>query len=263
MTKKGVIIAVVAVLVIIAAIVIPLTYSFMTAEVTGRVEAERQIQSADFRIYSYEYFFNACADINKAEIRYDTQYDVLQALTEGTDRYERQIRTVSVLYANIEQLKTDYNADAAMEGTRGQFRDTKLPSRINIDIHIYETQNFLSREAINEYMKRMDVPNKLWYIYLITEGGAYIGYHITRTYPISIAVAMSNPEQIKSSSNGKVSIPAPGIDGVYYNGVDPSLYYAFDAETDAMILFTHDFLAYDKPLDLPDGQAPRLHLVLE
>lgn len=124
-------------------------------------------------------------------------------------------------------------------------------------VPIYETQNYLSRLAINEYMKRMDTPDKLWYIYPMTESGAYIGYYISRTYPISIAVAMSNPLQKLSGNNGNVVVPAPGIDGVYYNGVDPSLYYFFDASTDAMVLLTTDFVALDYPLDV---DAPVLNI---
>lgn len=115
---------------------------------------------------------------------------------------------------------------------------------------IYETENFLARKAINEYMERMDTPNKLWYVYLMSESGAYIGYHILRTYPISIAVAMSSPMQIITWVEGTVTIPAPGIDAVYYNGVDPTLYYGFDAETNAMVMWTTEFVAYDAPLDL-------------
>ncbi len=129
-----------------------------------------------------------------------------------------------------------------------------IMSRAQTNVPVYQPQHFLAREAINEYMRRMDSPDKLWYIYLMTESGAYIGYHITRTYPLSIAVAMSNPVQVRT---GPVVVPAPGVDGVYYNGVDASLYYAFDAETDALIMWTVDFVAYDQPLQI---DVPRLHI---
>ena len=106
-------------------------------------------------------------------------------------------------------------------------------------------------------MKRMDTTDKLWYVYLYADSGAFIGYHISRTYPISIAVGMTNPSQ---KIIGPVVVPAPGIDGVFYNGVDPTLYYCFDAETDAMIMFTTEFIAYDFPLDL---DVPLLKIKVE
>lgn len=125
----------------------------------------------------------------------------------------------------------------------------------------YQPQEFLARKAINEYMERMDTPDKLWYIYLMSESGAYIGYHISRTYPISIGVGMTSPERwVAVPDDGtiyKVKSVAPGIDGVFYNGVDPTLYYCFDAETDAMIMFTTEFLAYDKPLAI---EVPQLRI---
>jgi hypothetical protein len=115
-------------------------------------------------------------------------------------------------------------------------------------VPIPEIENFLARQAIAEYMERMDTPNKLWYIYVYADSGAFLGYFISRTYPISISVAMSNP--VRYFENG-ATLPAPGIDAVYYNGVDPVLYYFFDASTNAMCLLRGElWLAFDAPLAL-------------
>jgi hypothetical protein len=121
-------------------------------------------------------------------------------------------------------------------------------------VPIPEVENFLARQAIAEYMKRMDTPNKLWYIYVYADSGAFLGYFISRTYPISISVAMSNPQRYYSS----IALPAPGIDAVYYNGVDPVLYYFFDASTNAMCLLRGElWLAFDAPLAL---DVPQLRI---
>ena len=114
-------------------------------------------------------------------------------------------------------------------------------------VPIPEITNFLARQAIAEYMVRMDTPNKLWYIYVYADSGAFLGYFISRTYPISIGVAMSQPDRLY---NGAV-ISSPGIDAVFYNGVDPVLYYFFDATSNAMCLLRGElWLAFDAPLVL-------------
>lgn len=121
---------------------------------------------------------------------------------------------------------------------------------------VYQIQNFLSRKAINEWLRRVDTPNKLWYIYLYTEAG-FIGYHICKTIPLSYGVSMTNPKQRIYSSNGSVVVPAPGLDGVFYTGTDPGVHFCFDAETNALVTFNSLFVYYDAPLDL---DVPRLRL---
>lgn len=126
----------------------------------------------------------------------------------------------------------------------------------------YQIQNFLSRQAINEWLRRMDTPNKLWYIYLRAESGAFIGYHICKTVPLSYGVSITNPARIADiGGEPDLVMPAPGLDGVFYTGVDPTLYFCFDSETDALILFAlGNSTIYDKPLD---ADVPRLRLEVE
>lgn len=125
---------------------------------------------------------------------------------------------------------------------------------------VYQIQNFLSRQAINEWAERMDEPDKLWYVYLMTDSGAFIGYHICRTVPLSYGVSMTNPERREHGGNGAVSLPAPGVDGVYYAGTDAEVFYCFDAETDALVTFKTNFVHYDQPLDM---NVPELKLNVE
>jgi hypothetical protein len=126
----------------------------------------------------------------------------------------------------------------------------------------YQIQNFLARKAINKWARRMDTPNKLWYIYLRAESGAFIGYHICNTVPLSYGVSITNPQRVVELGNEQdVVMPATGIDGVFYTGADSGLYFCFDTETDALMLFhIGNSTMYDKPLDM---DVPRLRLEVE
>ncbi len=112
-------------------------FKYFTAEKSGQAEAEQQIQSAEFRIFSYQHFYDQLANINSAEATYDSQYDLLQATTKDTSDYSRIQRNLAASVAFIEQLKRQYNADAAKEETMGQFRASNLPSRITVVPHKY------------------------------------------------------------------------------------------------------------------------------
>jgi hypothetical protein len=58
------------------------------------------------------------------------------------------------------------------------------------------------------------------------------------------------PNEAKYSNNSRIALPAPGVDGVYYQGTDPEVFYCFDAETDALITFKLKFVYYDQPLNI-------------
>ncbi len=106
------------------------SFRYFTAEITGKVDQEVHVQSADFRIFAYEYFYDLYAEIRSAEARYLIQYELLQELEPGTRAHEYQQRTVAVLRQHIIVLKERYNADVRKEGTRGQFKAADLPSYI-------------------------------------------------------------------------------------------------------------------------------------
>jgi len=126
----------------------------------------------------------------------------------------------------------------------------------------YRVQNFLSRAAINSWLERVDTPGKNWYIYLMSDAGAFIGYFIGNTIPLSYGVSLTSPiERLygRYPDQGMLAIPAPGLDAVYYTGTDPSVHYFFDAETDALVTFNCKFVYFDMPLDI---QVPRLKILL-
>lgn len=106
------------------------TYRYYTAETRGKISEREKIQSAEFRIFSYEYFYNMIADIQSQEALYDIQYDLLQVLTPDDENYMKQQQTVAAIQAHVIRLKNQYNADVLKEGTRGQFKDSDLPDYI-------------------------------------------------------------------------------------------------------------------------------------
>lgn len=105
---------------------------YATAEVRGRIEAREQIQSADYRIFSYDHFFNLYADVQAFEDQIRNQRAIVADLSEEEEiaRYRRNINALLNQRASVIR---QYNADARKEGTRGQFRADQLPYQIDIE----------------------------------------------------------------------------------------------------------------------------------
>lgn len=103
---------------------------YLVAPAIGMVEKQEKIQSADFRIYSYEHFYDMVVEINTAEQQYKSQHDKLAKVEKGTDIYNRTLANIAALEAHIVKLKNQYNADAAKEETVGIFRANELPEYI-------------------------------------------------------------------------------------------------------------------------------------
>ena len=113
-------------------------FTWATAPFRGALDQREQIQaSGDFRIHSYQHFYNLCRSIQQAEAQYDNQYDLLQQLERGDGNFDRQQRNVAVLKAQIERLKQKYNGDAAQEETLAAFKDSDLPKQIELGGHVY------------------------------------------------------------------------------------------------------------------------------
>lgn len=128
---------------------------------------------------------------------------------------------------------------------------TTLMERATQSVPVPEVHNFLARQNLAKYMKRMDDPSKVWYVYLLGDNGNIIGYHVG-TYPQSVCTFMTPPEKNFWGGSGGVAVnTAPALDGVYYKGGGCSTSFMFDASTGAMIMIGNlKFLAYDQPLDI-------------
>ena len=101
-----------------------------TAGLYGRGEAIKQIQSSEFRIQAYQYFFNQCASIQGLEGKIDELTIQLSLLTPGTREYNYTLASLTGVKGLRHEAIAKYNQDALKEYTEGQFRDKDLPYQL-------------------------------------------------------------------------------------------------------------------------------------
>jgi len=113
--------------------------------------------------------------------------------------------------------------------------------------------NFQTRETVAKWMRRMDQPNKEFYIYILSDVGTYIGYYIAERRPVNICTFLTPPKReygVRGSGPNPLG-PAPALDGVYYGSNGCTAWYFFDAATDAYIeLGGVKYYMSDQPLAL-------------
>jgi len=125
-----------------------------------------------------------------------------------------------------------------------------------------QVNNFLTRQAVVKWMDRMDTPDKLFYIYILADNGAMVGYFVAQYRPVSTATFLTPTKRIKRHSYGNLAIQSPSLDGTYYGeGGAASQFFFFDAETDAFIeLQGLNYILMDQPLAI---NVPRLKVELQ
>lgn len=125
--------------------------------------------------------------------------------------------------------------------------------RATAAVPVPPTNNFVARQQLAEYMRRMDDPSKVWFVYLLGNNGNIIGYHVG-SYPQSVCTFMTPPEQVEwrqYNSYTSAVTTAPALDGIYYKGGGCDTSFMFDDATNAMIFIGGlKFLAYDAPLNV-------------
>mgnify|MGYP006274476823 CR=1 FL=1 len=107
-------------------------FRYYTAEMRGTIEAEEDIQSADYRVYSYDHFFNMYADIQAFDDQIKNQEELIETLTDE-EEIQRYRKNINALKNQKAAVVREYNADARREETAGQFRDDGLPYQIELD----------------------------------------------------------------------------------------------------------------------------------
>jgi len=95
-----------------------------------------------------------------------------------------------------------------------------------------------TRKTINFWIDTWNKPGQLAYVYLQNADGDMIGYFVLQGPPVSMCTSLTPNYRINSDSYGKVVVPAPGMDGVYYSGGECNTYYGKDATTGAYIEYT-------------------------
>lgn len=97
-------------------------------------------------------------------------------------------------------------------------------------------------QNINRWADTWGEKGKVAYVYMKRADGTFDGYYVMDGLPTNYCVGGSPPyamEDLAGDENtADIQVPAPGLDGAYYGGCDPSRYYGFDAVTGQYIEYT-------------------------
>jgi len=118
-----------AVLVLIVLSAGLLAWRYLTAEVSGRVNAEVQLESAPSRIANYESYFDQCAAIQGYEAALAAQRSSLAGLS-GDDA-SRVKTVIAGISAQRSRAIAQYNVDVRKDYTKARFLDSGLPKAID------------------------------------------------------------------------------------------------------------------------------------
>lgn len=153
-----------------------------------------------------------------------------------------------------------FGASGCIEGKqdtreKSSHAQESLMERATAETPVPKINHFVVRKAVAKWLKRNDVPNKLFYVYVMTPMGQPLGYFVSQHYPVSYSALMTPPDTIVNGNwNGNDHVvSAPALDGVWYGGGGATdLWYFFDAETDALISLKGGMMFFtDQPLSLP------------
>lgn len=152
---------------------------------------------------------------------------------------------------------TQSAAERADQANKQAQNDTK--ARATQAVPVPHITNFQARKNIEEYLNRLDEPNKVWYVYeRAPMTGEILGYYTSSSYPQSVCTFMTQPEEIEETRVGGGTGPNPvsvttamALDGVYYKGGSCPDFF-FDYNTGAMVVLDSDAvtIAVDQPLDV-------------
>jgi hypothetical protein len=128
---KGFLLVLGTVAVVLTLIFLPGIISIATAPFRGEVEKHELVEAdGSYRIAAYDQFYQLCSSIQSQN---DTIKNLEDEMDSATDEQRKQ-QLQSGITANKNtkaQLANEYNAKAASEYTRGQFKDSDLPYQIS------------------------------------------------------------------------------------------------------------------------------------
>ena len=106
-------------------------WQWVTAPFYGKLDKRQTVQSGDFRLYSYNHFYDACASIASDQQSLQAQKDMLSRSDSISQRQLERIHTrIAALKGQIAREIEQYNADARKEESMGQFKAHDLPNSI-------------------------------------------------------------------------------------------------------------------------------------
>ena len=127
-----------------------------------------------------------------------------------------------------------------------------ISAKANDAVPVPDVNNFVAREVVAEYMRRMDVPNKLFYIYVVADTGNIIGYYVSKGTPVNICNNMTPPDKVEDRHQNDVVRQAPSLNGLYNAGGGVcNTDYFFDASSGALVKIKGlNMFVSDQPLNL-------------
>lgn len=133
--RTGVKVALAVVILIVIGIGITLLSGGLTillAPFQGEVEKSQQVEgSGEYRVAQHDYFYNLCSDIQAKQ-----QNIALLEESAKTASGEEKQKIQDSITANkfqLNEMVSQYNADASNDYTKGQFKDDELPYQINAE----------------------------------------------------------------------------------------------------------------------------------
>ncbi len=103
--------------------------SWVAAPFQGMLEKRQEVQSGDFRLYSYEHFYDMYASAKAYTQKIENQKIRLEN-TEDKEERRKIRRNLNGLRNKRTEVIQEYNSDARKEESRGQFRAKDLPYKL-------------------------------------------------------------------------------------------------------------------------------------
>lgn len=117
---------------VIVLMVAPWAIKYYTAEIRGKIDAKEKIESAEHRLYSYEYFYDKYGSIQSYKTTLESQYEVLESAESKKER--ARIRSnIAGIKSQLRRSIEEYNAEANKIKTKGKFREDDLPVEIEME----------------------------------------------------------------------------------------------------------------------------------
>jgi hypothetical protein len=173
---------------------------------------------------------------------------------------KRLLSLLTVVFLSLVLMSSSCESQPS---TQEQKEQEAVMERARKAVPTPHVNNFLTRENVAKWVERMDTPDKLFYIYVLADNGAKIGYFVAQYRPISTATFLTPPKRLHDDIDWGTTMPAPSLDGTYYGqGGASQQYFFFDAETDAFIeLQGLNYILMDQPLAGID--VPRLKVQVD
>lgn len=107
------------------------TYKWFTAPIRGKIEKREKIQGRDFRIYSYDHFYDLYSSYQSYKDALRAQLNVLESAEDSSEK--RRIRqNIAGIKSQMARVREEYNNDSRKQETVGKFKSWDLPEKLSI-----------------------------------------------------------------------------------------------------------------------------------